>query len=51
MKIGEKMLDRYKMMSNQLISPSSTSSSALYFFVTTNVGDIRENVKAQAPGM
>lgn len=45
------MLDRYKMMSIQLISLSSTSSSALYIFVTTNVGEIREKGKAQAPGM
>lgn len=51
MKKGDKMLNRYKMMSIQLISLSSTLSSALYFFVATNVGDIRENVKAQAPGM
>lgn len=43
---GDKMLDRYR-MSIKLISLSSTSSSALDFFV----GDIGVNVKARAAGM
>lgn len=37
MKKGDKMLDRYK-MSIQLVSLSSTSSSALYFFCDNKCG-------------